>query len=511
MTHQKFILLVALLLGSMLSSQAEVYWSQFRGPNGQGTMEEARPPVHLDPDKNLAWRTKLPPGHSSPVVWGNRIFLTAFEDGRLITFGLERYSGRVLWKDSVAYEPFESSSIFGKSHEDGSPASATVCADEEGVYSYFLSFGVVCYSHDGIRKWQTRVPTEEFFWNSGASPVVHQGKVFVVRDLLDRKKSHLLALDAKTGAEKWRTARPFSMASFSTPAVFEVGGSRHLVVLGVGDLHAYDVETGLELWSVAEVGTAAISVPLIDRDRVFINAKAMIGFDVEYDFAKAWEYFLTFDANKNSVLELSEITEEFRLPQRPELPVESKGFGNRITRERMEESYDGNKDGQITFDEFTQGMQARLNDLKATLACIQVGREEGNTPKAAVLWSQKRFLAEVPSILLYRKNLYSIDNGGLYVIRNPADGEVVQRERLQARGMYASSPVAANGHVYFASKQGVVSVLKAEGDFEIVSSVNLNELIYATPAIQDHSIYIRTDSHLYGFQSSLAKGDLRHP
>ena len=77
--------------------------------------------------------------------------------------------------------------------------------------------------------------------------------------------------------------------------------------------------------------------------------------------------------------------------------------------------------------------------------------------------------------------------------------------------MYAASPVAANGHVYFASKQGVVSVLKAGDDFEIVSSVNLNELIYATPAIQENSIYIRTDSHLYGFQSSLKTGDVGKP
>ncbi len=510
MTHQKIIILI-LLLGSAISSNAGVFWSQFRGPNGQGTMEKARPPVHLDPVKNLAWQTKLPQGHSSPVVWGDRIFLTAFDEGQLVTLGLNRDTGKVLWRNAIPYEPFASSSMFGKTHEDGSPASATVCADEKSVYSYFLSSGIICYSHDGIRKWHVELPAEEFFWNSGTSPVVHGGTLFVVRDCLDRKKSHLLALDAETGAEKWRTARPFSMASFSTPVAFEGGGSRQLLVLGVGNLNAYDVETGHESWSISEVGTAAISVPLIDNDRVFINAKAMVGFDVEYDFAKAWEYFLTFDTNKNSVLELAEMTDELMLPQRPELPVESKGFGNKISRERMTESYDGNKDNQITFDEFTLGMKARLNELKATLACIRVGGSEGDASKATVLWSQKRYLAEVPSILLYRKRLYSIDNGGLFVCRNPEDGEILQRERLQARGMYAASPVAANGHVYFASKQGVVSVLKAGDDFEIVSSVNLNELIYATPAIQENSIYIRTDSHLYGFQSSLKTGDVGKP
>lgn len=503
MTHQKFILLLALLLGLMLSSHAEVYWSQFRGANGQGTMEEARPPARLDPDKNLAWRTKLPPGHSSPVVWGNRIFLTAFEDDKLVVLGLDRRSGAIVWKDGTEYHPFKSQGFWGKDHEDGSPAHATVCADEKQVYVYFHSSGVICYSHDGRRQWQTPLPVEEFLWNAGSSPVVHQGMVFVVRDCMDSKKSHVLALDAETGVEKWRTARPFSMSSFSTPVVYEGGGQSQILVLGVGHFTAYDVATGAEAWSVSEVGTAPISVPLIDKDRLFVNAKAMIGFDVEYDFQKTWEYFMTFDANQNGVLDVSEITDGFKMPQRPELPVESAGFGMRTSGSSMKENYDANKDDEITLDEFTQGWKARMSDLKATLACIQVDRKEPGAPKTRILWSQKRYLTEVPSILLYQNRLYSVDNGGLCVVRNPADGEVLQRERLKGRGMYASSPVAANGHVYFCSKPGVVSVLKAGDGFEVAATLDLQESIYATPAIQGNTIYIRTDSHLYAFTSAL--------
>ena len=133
---------------------------------------------------------------------------------------------------------------------------------------------------------------------------------------------------------------------------------------------------------------------------------------------------------------------------------------------------------------------------------IKINREIDSQPKPSILWSERRFLPEIPSILHYQNRVYAVINGGFFVSRNSETGKLIEKDRLDASGMYAASPVAAHGHVYFASQRGVVTVMKANDDFDIVSSTQLDGNIYATPAIQEDCIYIRTTQSLYAFKAN---------
>jgi len=491
-------LLLCLLSFTTLPLYADTYWNQFRGPNGQGTLDGAEPPVVLDVEKNMMWKTSLPPGHSSPAIWKDRIFLTAFENDQLSTIAIDRSSGEITWKRSTPYEAIKASNSFARLHSESSPAAPTVCVDANHVYTYFPSFGAICYSHDGNQVWEVNIPHNQFAWGSTTSPSVFLGTLFIIRDCMEKDASYLLALDAKTGEEQWKTPRPFSMASFSTPAILSIGDLDELIVLGTGRLSAYNMKTGEENWYVDGLGTSAISVPLFDKDRIYVSMKALVGFDVAYDSEKAWEYFMTFDANKNQALEFSELTDDMKIPQRPELPYDNPGFGMKIRANQFKRN-DQNQDGKVTFDEFKEKMEENTKNMEASFSCIKVHTASENGAKSNILWTQNRFLTEIPSILFYKDRLYSIANGGIFICRNKDTGEIIHRARINAPGMYASSPIAANDHIYLCSKQGIVSVMKADDSFEIVTRLDLDEYIYATPALHDNEIYIRTVNHLYAF------------
>ena len=436
-------LVLCLLSFTPFPLHADTYWSQFRGPNGQGVLDGAKPPTLLDTERNMVWKTPLPPGHSSPAIWKDRIFLTAFENDQLTTFAIDRGDGGVIWRRAVPYEAIKPSNGFTRLHSESSPATSTVCVDGNHVYAYFPSFGAICYSHDGNRVWEARLAHDQFVWGSTTSPCVFRDTLFIVRDCMEEGASYLLALDAKTGEERWKTPRPFSRASFSTPAILSSGDEEELIVLGMGRLSAYDMKTGEESWYVDELGTSAISVPLIDDDRIYVSMKAIVGFDVAYDFEKAWEYFMTFDTNNNQALEFSELTDEMKIPQRPELPYDNPGFGMKLPADQFKKN-DLNQDEKVTFDEFREKMEEDTKNLKASFSCIKVGTASDNEVKNNILWAQNRFLTEIPSILLYRDRLYSVANGGIFICRNKDTGEIIHRARIKASGMYASSPIAAN-------------------------------------------------------------------
>src|SRR5262245_7591738 len=133
---------------------AAVNWSQFRGPNASGVAPDTNLPVEFGPGKNLIWKTPLPPGHSSPVLTATRIFLTAFEGDRLLTFCLDRATGRIEWRRE---SPRPRSQDL---HKANSPASPSPVTDGKNVYVFFFDYGVLAYGEDGNEKW--RVPLGPF-------------------------------------------------------------------------------------------------------------------------------------------------------------------------------------------------------------------------------------------------------------------------------------------------------------------------------------------------------------
>ena len=180
----------------------------FRGPNGCGVSDTARPPFKFGPDENVSWKVEVPSSPSSPCVWGERIFLTTFADGKLETRCYSNNDGKLLWARPVPADKLEE---FLPS--EGSPASATPATDGKRVVSYFGSFGLVCYDPDGREIWRHPLPVVETDggFGSGTSPLIAGNLVILNRD--QTRNSSLLAVNLETGQKAWETARPEARTS----------------------------------------------------------------------------------------------------------------------------------------------------------------------------------------------------------------------------------------------------------------------------------------------------------
>ncbi len=149
-------------------------WSRFRGPNGSGVVDTEGLPVEFGPDQNVVWKTPLPPGHSSPILWANRIFLTAVEDGKLLTICLDRSTGEILWRRQAPREREE------KLDQRNNPASPSPVTDGEGVYVFFPDYGMLSYDFDGNERWRIPLGPFDNVYGMGASPSLVDAKVILV-------------------------------------------------------------------------------------------------------------------------------------------------------------------------------------------------------------------------------------------------------------------------------------------------------------------------------------------
>lgn len=186
------------------------YWPQFRGPNSQGVTESAHPPLDFSATSNVVWNTAVPPGYSSLCIWGRRIFLTSFEEGKLETRAYDRATGKRLWQQPAPVEQIE------KVQPINSPASSTPVANAERVCGYFGSYGALCYVHNGKELWRKPLPTPKNQYGNASSPALYREWVVLVLDS-DDKDSKLIALQIQDGAIAWQTDRPLFSANWSPP------------------------------------------------------------------------------------------------------------------------------------------------------------------------------------------------------------------------------------------------------------------------------------------------------
>jgi outer membrane protein assembly factor BamB len=270
------ILLVTVVFSSSpraAENGGELWWPQFRGPNSSG-LGEGKPPVHFGPDQNVLWKTAVASGLSSPILWGQRVFLTEFDptSQKLATLGIDRRTGKILWRRAVAAERIE------KVHELSSPASATPATDGERVYVYFGSYGLVCYDLDGIQKWERRLPLPENPYGATASPIV-AGDLLVLNH--QGKDSYLLAVNRRDGRTVWKTDRSLFQYGWSTPVHWRHDGIDEILVQG-GDfepnqrLMAYDLATGAERWWVGGLPPCGKSTPVVGGGLLFLAAPDII-------------------------------------------------------------------------------------------------------------------------------------------------------------------------------------------------------------------------------------------
>jgi outer membrane protein assembly factor BamB len=450
-------------------------WPQFRGPAGSGIADSQKPPAEIGPTKNLKWKVPAPGGLSSPIIAGDKLVITAFEGGKLYTVAYDRANGKEAWR-----RPAPAKKIEGYFKKGGSPAASTPATDGERIFAFFGSCGVVCYDLSGKELWQFKMPTAVTAGNfgTGSSPIVAAGTVVVVRDEL--KGSKIVALDAATGEPKWQKAR-FSPASYSTPVVWETKAGKQVVVAGHARLIAYDLTTGAEKWSLAGIPSGCCSSPVVAEGVLFFAGRSPGGPEDEFKMPTFDELLKKLDKNKDGAISRDE--------------VKNTQF------EDFFDSWDTNKDGKITREEWAVLLKFASEGKNAALALKAGG--EGDVTSPQVLWKKTKGLPHLSSGLVYRGQYIVVKDGGLVTAFDAKSGkQVYLQERVLPAGQYWASPIAANGHIYFTSlDDGAVTVLKAGSAKPEVVARNpaLGERVGATPAIADHTLYIRTDGHLYAF------------
>lgn len=505
-----FSALLPLLLVLNICGAPDSAWSQFRGRNSSGVAVASQPPAVPGPEA-LAWKTATPTGLSSPVLSRGEVFVTGLETGRLVTLALDLATGKQLWRRVAPEVALE------RVHSTSHPASSTPCVDDDRVFVYFGSYGLLCYDREGREQWKKPIPTPKTLYGMATSPILHGEHVILVLDndanLPESKlsQSRVVAFKKINGEVAWESARPLLRSGWSTPAIWRHDGGEDLVVLGSGRVCGYDPKTGAEKWFATGFARETIVQPVFGNGLVYVSS-AMGGVaDERPDPEPLWKAVLRFDANGDARLARSEMTHHFTFPFRPEVPVEHPGFGLPLPqeptrrKERQNEIFgwvDKDRDGFWTREEFDASTTFRSH--KPKLLAIRPGGR-GDVTDTHVAWTLARGIPEIPTPLFLNGRLYLVRNGGILSVVDTADGKTVYDERLDAAGQYSASPVAADGHIYLVSNPGVITVVKAGGSFEKIHRHDLKEPALVTPAFDANTLYVRTESHLWAFRARAAR------
>jgi len=477
-------LFVALFVLSPLTIAASDEWSQFRGPNGTGVSETKGLPAEFGPNKNVVWKTPLPAGHSSPVLTRDRIFVTAHDKDKLYVIGLDRQTGKILWQREVprAHE--------GRLQNVNGPASPSPVTDGANVYVFFQDFGMLSYDANGKERWKLPLGPFNMFYGFGASPILVDDKVILPVDQ-DNPSSYLIAVDKNSGKLKWKVERPVVISGYSTPIVYQPKqGAKQIIIPESFQLSAYSVADGKRVWWVRGLACEMKSIASHDDEYLYINGWGFpqnqpgqqiptIGFE---------EGLAAYDKDKDRMITKAEISAAGGATKMDKILVAA--F----------EAFDMNRDEKLN-DKDWEVFRAMLASENGLLA-IKMGGQ-GDQTANAIRWRYTKPVPQVPSTLLYQRVLYMINDSGILISFDPTTGNVIKQGRLHgAIDKYFSSPVAADDKVFLIGQGGQVSVLKAAGDWQVLAVNELDDECYATPAIADGRIYIRTRSALYSFGKS---------
>lgn len=454
---------------AMVPQTAIAQWPQFRGPNGSGIDTATGYPVKFSPTENVLWRVPVSSAQSSPVVVGERVYLTTSDAERLITICLDASTGRELWRREI--KRIRKADVY----HANDPAAPSPAADENGVVVFFEDFGLAAYTPDGKDRWMAPLGPFANFYGMAASPILVGDLVIMLCD--QQKGSFLLALDAKTGTRKWRTERPTANIGWATPMIFRPGGSApaELIVLGSTRLDSFSLDKGEPLWWMPLASEGAIGTVVAEGDTIFASTKGsaepMLG-----TFESLGE---PHDKDKNK-----------RLSRQEFAAIEgwAEHFG----------WLDTDKDDAVTMEEWNIARNMGVGEYGAF--AVRPGKAKGRLDERAVVWRFKRNLPYIPTPLLYEGALYLVKDGGIITSLDPATGTMVKQGRApEALGQYYASPVAADQKVYLAGVDGNVTVLKAGASWEVLGVNKLGEAIRATPALSGGRIYVRTEKALYCF------------
>jgi outer membrane protein assembly factor BamB len=447
---------------------ADDHWTQFRGPNGSGVDTATGYPVEFSPTKNVVWKKPVPFGQSSPVVAAGHIYLTASQTDKLLTICLDAKTGRQLWQREIQHK--NAHPIF----RANDPASPTPAADDNGVVVFFADYGLAAYTPEGKDRWTLPLGPFKNFYGMAASPIIAGDLLLMVCD--QQSGSYLLALDRKTGRQRWRTDRSAATIGWATPMIYRPAAApAQIIVLGSTRLDSYYLATGEPIWWMPLASGGAVGTPVATADSVIVAT-----------LASSEPWMPTFD----SVLTQYDKDHDGRLSH-----DEFKGDKD------LGEHFgwiDANSDGFVTAQEWNEARAMGTGEFGAV--AINATQAHGKQEPASVRWRFKKNLPFIPAPLVYQNVYYMIRDGGIITSLDPATGQLLKEGRTrEALGEYHASPVAAENKIYLASVEGKMTVLKAAPEWEVLAVNDLREEIHATPALTAGHIYVRTHSTLYCF------------
>ena len=435
-------------------------WTRFRGPNGSGVSSATGFPAEFSPDKNVRWKAPVRAGKSSPVLTSRRIFLTSFSGEKLYTQCFDRETGKLLWERSIGRRRK------ALLHQLNEPASASPVTDGRNVYVFFEDWGLFSYDETGKLRWKTPLGPFSNEQGLGASPILVDGLLVLQIDHADG--SYIAAFDPANGETKWRTDRP-ERDSWTTPLVYRRGDAARIVTVSTRLFGAYDPSSGER--TLTEAGAAGVMVasPVLAGETVY-------AFGYNFETAPPFSNALSgYDANGDGKLAPAE--------------YDGNSFYTAVAMFR------GDRDGDLERQDWDDIMGVRGGPSRLVAMRLEPGGG------ARELWHfESGFNGVIPSPLVYDGVLYLVKNGGIVTAMDAETGEMLKRGRLrEAIDGYSSSPVAADGKIYFSSESGKVSVVKPGAEWEVMFVNDLNDGVFATPALSGGAIFVRTDSWLYCF------------
>ncbi len=458
--------LVAVSILSPMAGASTYFRSDFGVPAHAGKL-----PSDLNSGGAQLWRTELEGGHSTPIYEHDRIFLTFGSKDGLSTVCLDAKSGREIWKRTLSVDKIE------EFHpQEGNAAMATPASDGDRVFVFFGSYGVICYDLDGKQVWEKQMGPFRDEYGAASSPIIVDDKLILNED--HDIDSFLIALDCKTGRQIWKTARPGAVRSYSTPAVWEHEGRKELLVAGALELAGYDPIEGKKLWWVNGLARIVIPTPVPDGDTIYMPSWAPGGDPGQRVSLAGWDQAIAkWDKNKDRFLAKDEINDQ---------EVLTRFFRMDLDQNQLLDRKE--------WDQHAAVFQRAQNSM---LTIKPSGG--GDLGEKAVVWKYQRGAPYVASPALHNGIVWMVKDGGLVTKLSTKDGTLLQQERLGATGNYYASPLIADGKVYFASENGILTVVDDEKDWRIISARNFKEKIFATPLVFGGTLYIRTEKAVYAF------------
>lgn len=432
-----FALFLCIAFIAIATASGNEHWPQFRGAGSLGVTEDPALPDKWSATENIAWKTEVPGvGWSSPIVWGDRIFVTSVvnsnpnetpkkglyfggerpapkDEHRWVVYAIDFKTGKILWEKEV----FRGAPSFTR-HLKNSYASETPVTDGERVYVYLGNLGLFCFDLKGKLLWQEKWEPRKtrYGWGTAASPIVYKDRLYIVND--NDEQSYLAAYDKKTGKQIWRVERP-AETNWATPYIWESGQRTELIISATKAVKSYDLN-GKVLWEFNGMSSIAIPTPFSKFGLLYI-ASGYVGDQ-----------------------------------HRPVYAIKPGASGN-------------------------------------------ISLKEGETSNQFIAWYLRQGAPYNPSPIIYGDYYYTLYDRGFFTAHDARTGqEIYGKQRLDpAAGAFTSSPWAYNGKLFCLSEDGDTFVIQAGKDYKLIGKNSLDEMCMATPAIARGSLIMRTASKLY--------------